>query len=141
MLVTFCGHRHIYHEKEIQNKLFVYVEELIKRGATDFMLGGYGEFDFLAASVVKELSGKYSYIKSILVIPYLNREYNMDLYNYSIYPPIESVPLKFAITKRNQWMVDKSDVVVSYVINSQGGSYKTLEYAIKKEKQIIEITL
>ena len=141
MLVTFCGHRNISNAKEIKNKLFVCVEELIKRGATEFMLGGYGEFDFLAASVVKELSGKYSYIKSILVIPYLNIKFNTELYDYSLYPPIESVPLRFAISKRNQWMVDKSDVVVSYVINSQGGSYKTLEYAIKRKKQIIEITL
>ena len=139
--VTFCGHRTIdWKDKEpITRKLFEELEKLIKQGATEFLLGGYGSFDRLCAVVIDDLKIKYSDIKSILVIPYLNREYDTSLYDYTEYPPIEKTPLKFAISKRNEYMVNKSDVVISYVKHSWGGAATTLEYAQRKKKQIISI--
>ncbi len=120
--VTFCGHRIIESQdrKIITQKLFEELENLIKQGATEFLLGGYGSFDMLCAVVIDDLKIKYSDIKSILVIPYLNREYDTRLYDYTEYPPIEKTPLKFAISKRNEYMVNKSDVVISYVKYSWG---------------------
>lgn len=56
-----------------------------------------------------------------------------------LYPPIEKVPLKFAISKRNNWMVENSDLVIAYVNHSFGGAYKTLQAAKRKKKRIINI--
>ena len=55
----------------------------------------------------------------------------------SLYPPLESVPKKLAIVRRNRWMVDQADVVVRYVLHSWGGAATTLEYAKQKKKRII----
>jgi hypothetical protein len=63
----------------------------------------------------------------------------MDIYDFSIYPPIETVPRKAAIIKRNEFMVDNGDVVVAYVKHGWGGAAHTLEYAPKKNKEIINI--
>ena len=41
------------------------------------------------------------------------------------------------ILKRNFWMVDKSEYVISYVYREFGGAYKTLKYAQKTGKNII----
>jgi len=49
---------------------------------------------------------------------------------------IESVPRKFAILKRNEWMVDSAELVIAYVKYSWGGAAKTLEHARKRKKQI-----
>lgn len=62
-----------------------------------------------------------------------------DEYDDTTYPPLEGVPLKFAISKRNEWMVDQADVVVAYVQHSWGGAAATLRYAESKHKRIIRI--
>ena len=141
MVVTFCGHRSIYYQDRevIKKRLFEELENLIKQGATEFLLGGYGSFDILCAHIVDALKLKYPHIKSILVIPYLNREYDTRLYDCTEYPPIEKTPLKFAISRRNEYMVNKADVVISYVDHSWGGAATTLDYARRKKKHIISV--
>lgn len=61
------------------------------------------------------------------------------LYDSIIYPPIENTPPKFAIIKRNEWMVNKSDLIIAYVNRSYGGAYKSFAYAEKKKKTIINL--
>ena len=107
---------------------------LIAEGADCFLLGGYGGFDSLVAHTVHELKRQYPEIHSTLVIPYLNREYSTELYDDTTYPPLEDVPMKFAISKRNEWMVDQADAVVAYVTHGWGGAAATLQYA-EREKQ------
>lgn len=57
---------------------------------------------------------------------YIKGELNCDSI---LYPPIENVPLRFSILKRNYWMIDNADFVIAYVKYSIGGAFKTLEYA------------
>ena len=139
MTVTFCGHGSIYYDETIIEKLFTVLEQLINNGAEKFLLGGYGNFDKLSAKTVKTLKEKYPDINSIMVIPYLDRKYDFTLYDYTIYPPLENVPPKYSIIKRNEWMVDNSDIVVAYVNHSWGGAIKTLNYAKQKGKHIINL--
>ena len=139
MTVTFCGHGTILFKDEVTIKLSGVIEKLINEGADTFYLGGYGDFDFLAARAVKSAAMKRMNIVSILVIPYLEHKYNKGLYDETIYPDLERVPKRYAISKRNKWMIDNSDVVVSYVDHDWGGAAKTLEYAKKRGKRIISL--
>ena len=52
MIITFCGHRELYDEKEVKVWLERVTENLIVNGAEKFYLGGYGAFDRLAASAI-----------------------------------------------------------------------------------------
>ncbi|MFI3255677.1 MAG: SLOG family protein [Eubacteriales bacterium] len=137
MTVTFIGHRYVSESPLVQDWLENTVVSLINRGASEFLLGGYGSFDGLSAKVVKKLQATYPDIKSYLVIPYLDQDFNENLYDNSIYPPLETVPKRFAISKRNEWMVDEADVVVAYIKNYAGGSGRTMEYAERKKKEIL----
>lgn len=75
-----------------------------------------------------------------LVTPYLKSNYNYEIkYDGIIYPPIENIPFKFAISHRNRWMIDKADVVIAYIDHSFGGAYKTFKYAESKNKYIINL--
>lgn len=139
MTITFCGHGDYNYDNDIKDRLSSTVEDLIKQGADTFLLGGYGNFDMMSAHIVYQLKQKYPYIKSILIIPYLNKEYNTDYYDETEYPPIEKVPMRYAIIKRNEWMIDQSDTVISYVKHDRGGAYKTLQYANKKRKTVINL--
>ena len=137
MIVTFCGHREVQEPEKVRAWLYETVEGLIREGADCFYLGGYGQFDALASSVVRELKQEYPHIRSVLVLPYLDRECDRSAYDESIYPPLEHVPKRYAISRRNEYMVDTADVIVAYVVYSFGGASNTLRYAERKQKRII----
>jgi len=138
MIVTFCGHSEIHQREEILKWLDTILPPLIESGADMFYLGGYGDFDHLAAAAVRRQKAAYPYIESVLVLAYLNRDVDTSCYDGTTYPPLESVPPRFAIVKRNEWMVSVSDVVVSGVVYGWGGAAKTLAYAKRKHKTIVQ---
>ncbi|MBR4702924.1 MAG: hypothetical protein IKO91_03680 [Oscillospiraceae bacterium] len=137
MVVSFCGHSEVYPQDRIEKELRVVIGHLITEGTEQFLLGGYGQFDLLAAKVVAEEKKTHPEIESILVVPYLDRKYDLALYDRTLYPGLEKAPLRFAVRKRNEYMMDAADVVVAYVTHSWGGAAKTLEYAKRRNKKII----
>lgn len=137
MNITFCGHSQVENSRDVTDWLLIITQKLIEQGGKTFYLGGYGEFDSLAASVLREKKKLYPQIELILVLPYLHTSKEILEYDDTIYPPLESVPPRYAISKRNQWMVDISDVVVAYVLHNWGGAATTMRYAKRKNKKLI----
>ena len=115
MIVTFCGHAQISQSEKIEKWLYAVTQKLIEQGATTFYLGGYGAFDLLAASVLRAQKKRYPQIELILVLAYLNTGRNTSGYDSTVYPPLETTPRRFAISHRNRWMVEASDVVSSKI--------------------------
>ena len=93
--------------------------------------------------ILNDLRKIYTHIKLYVVLAYLpQKKGNYTYYNYldTIYPNgLEKVPPKFAIIKRNEWMIDKSDIVVTYVKHdySCASTFKTM--AEKCGKRVINI--
>ena len=141
--VTFCGHSTIATEEIllIEEKLYIEIEKFIQQGVKEFLLGGYGKFDIMCAKAVKKLKGKYPHITSVLIIPYMYMDYNKELYDCSEYPPIENVPRRYAILKRNEYMINRAECVIAYVKYSIGGAAKTYQYAMRKNKEIINLAV
>lgn len=137
MIVTLCGHAQISQVEEVEKWLYAVSESLIEQGAVTFYLGGYGAFDGLAASVLREQKKRYPQIELVLVLAYLNDRRDTSGYDRTVYPPLETVPRRFAISHRNRWMVEVSDVVVAYVLHDWGGAATTLRYAKQKKKKIL----
>ena len=137
MNVTFCGHSQITKADNIANWLRNVTQDLIEQGATTFYLGGYGEFDSLAASILREQKKKYPQIELVLVLAYLNTGRDVSGYDSTVYPPLENVPRRFSISHRNRWMVESADVVVAYVLHDWGGAATTLRCAKQTKNQII----
>lgn len=130
-------------QQNISDRRFLQVADiilpsLIEGGAATFYLGGYGDFDSLAATAVRRQKAVYPHITAILVLAYLNRETDTSRYDDTTYPPLENVPPRYAIVRRNEWMVRESDVVISGVTHGWGGAAKTLDYARRKQKIIFQ---
>ena len=138
MIATFCGHSQVNDQDKIASWLDLVLPSLIEGGATTFYLGGYGTFDRLAAAAVNRQKAAYPAVEAILVLPYLDRNMDASDYDRTTYPPLEKVPPRFAIIKRNQWMVEQADVVISAVTHGQGGAAKTLHHAKRKGKVIFQ---
>lgn len=148
MIITFIGHSKILSSVECKDFLLnAIVSNISYDTATFFYCGGYGDFDILCANTVKELKKIYNNIKSFFVSPYMGGTYqkhlkeiiDSGLYDEILYPELENVPYKFAIIKRNHYMIDKSDLVIAYVRYNWGGAYKALNYAKSKNKRIINL--
>ena len=137
MKVMLCGHRELHDRTAVEKWLLETCAGLIDQGADTFYLGGYGAFDALGADMLRRLKGQYSHIRVCLIVPYPDIKKITDKYDELIYPPLEHVPRRYAIVKRNEWMVRESDTVVAYVLYSWGGAASTLRYAQKHRKQII----
>ena len=139
MTVAFCGHGDTIETLWLKEQLYRAVELEIQNGADTFYLGGYGHFDYMAAQVVWELKKQHPHIKSILVLAYLNREVDMKYYDETTYPPLENTPLRYAISRRNEWMTAEADTVIAYVTHGWGGAAQTLQFAKRKHKRIINL--
>ena len=138
MIVTFCGHSKVNRTENFSKWLDTILPSLIEGGAATFYLGGYGDFDGLAAAAVRRQKEAYPHIELILVLAYLDRDIDASRYDGTTYPPLEKVPLRYAIVRRNEWMVHESDVVISGVTHSWGGAARTLEFAQRKKKVIFQ---
>ena len=139
MIITFCGHSKLSDHDIIQDQLTQELRSRLEQGSHKFYLGGYGAFDLLAAKVLHKLKAEYPELESILVLPYLDRQMDASLYDGTIYPPLENVPKRFAISRRNKWMIEKADILIACVNHDWGGASKTLEYAVKKGLHIINL--
>ena len=95
MIVTFCGHAQISQSEKIEKWLYAVTQKLIEQGATTFYLGGYGAFDFLAASVLRAQKKRYPQIELILVLAYLNTGRNTSGYDSTVYPAVGNYATPF----------------------------------------------
>ena len=146
MKITFCGHSNFIPTPELEQKMLSIFENEIGDSYAELYLGGYGNFDSFALSCGKKYKQTHSNIKLLFITPYMSLSYQKNhleyeklLYDEVIYPEIEKVPPKFAISYRNQWMVEKSDLVIAYVRNEWGGAYKTYMYAQRKNKRTFNL--
>ena len=133
MIITFCGHGDFIKTEKIENTLIELLKFFAKgRETIDCYCGGYGRFDGFAAECVRKAKKDFENIRNCLIIPYIplsfqeKIKYLNDYYDEIIYPPLKNIPAKYAIIKRNEWMVDKADLLIAYVKHSWGGAAKTL---------------
>lgn len=141
MMITFVGHGSLCYGDEVFQKVIETVKANIPPNEkVSFYCGGYGNFDYLCARACRKIITEGIAGEVLLVTPYLNAvSEEHRLYDAVIYPPLETVPPRYAILKRNQWMVLQADLVIAYVSASVGGAFKTLEFAVKKKKNIINL--
>ena len=62
MIVAFCGHREVQEPENVRKWLVKIVEDLVFEGADCFFIGGYGQFDAMAAGVVLNLKQNRIYV-------------------------------------------------------------------------------
>lgn len=145
---TFAGHREVY-QANISDKLDEAISKIVdSNDSFRFLVGGMDDFDRMCSSADHRAKRKYpdKQISLELVLPYLTKELNENKNYYEssyddVIIPIElaGTHYKSAITKRNRWVVDKSDWLIAFVYRDFGGAYTTLRYAEKKGLQIINL--
>ncbi len=145
MIITFCGHSNYSSSLEDEERLLKLFDIVACGKQVDFYLGGYGCFDSFALKCAKKYKQSHKDAKLVFITPYLDKwlDNKKDIlekdYDEIVYPAIELVPRKFAIIKRNEWMIDNADYLFAYVKTHYGGAYRTLLYAHKRKKSYTNI--
>ena len=137
MPVTFFGHSDT--PESIRPQIKETIRKTIENGEKVFYVGNQGSFDRMATGVLAEIKEEYPDIEYYVVFAYLP-DSNM-LYNCpTIFPEkAATAPKRFAISKRNDWLIENSDTVITYVKHTTGGAAKFKEKAEKKNKTVINI--
>ena len=136
----FFGHREVTHN--IRQKLTAIIEKLFtEEGVTKFYVGHQGQFDSMVYSVLKELKANYPQIRYTVVLAYMPDEHIKEVYGEdTLFPDgLECVLKRFAISKRNDWMIQHSSFAICYVYKITGGAAKFREKAEKRRLQIIDV--
>ena len=149
----FFGHRTINETEELKERLIEIIEKLIVDEKVDtFLFGSKSRFNSLCQETVTEIKEKYPHIKRIYVraeYPYINEQYTnylLESYEDTYYPEHIIGSGRAAYVERKYEMIDNSHYCIVYYDESntpttrKSGTKIALDYAVKKEKQIINIT-
>ena len=141
MVSCFFGHKDV--PLGLTEYLLPVLTDLIAEGVDSFLVGNQGSFDSAILHTLRLLKQKYSHINYNVVLAYMpGAKEDWSAYDpmETLYPEgLEAVHPRFAISWRNKWMVQESDVVVTYITHSWGGAAQFAEQAERKQKQVINI--
>lgn len=132
----FIGHREPC--PEIRADLTEAIRTLIIRsGVTEFVVGGYGGFDALAAEMVREQKKEFPEVRLIRLLPYYREKRGTNEGDDgTLYPPgMETVPKRFAIPRANRYMVEHADELIAYVWHPASNAMEILNYAKRRERR------
>lgn len=146
MIIGFTGHRKFKHsESQIAKQLIFYLDKLKPDKAISGMALGFDQLaarvcvylklPFIAAVPAKEQPNRWSAIAQKKYFKILDKAdkivYVDSIKGYS--DPNDTFTDK--LFNRNHWMVDHSDKMIAYYLNTaKGGAAETIRYTMKSRK-------
>ena len=141
MTVIFFGHRDA--PEEIRSTLHTVLEQLIeKQEEILFLIGNRGRFDRMVLYEVKKMKKKFPWLEYRIVLANIpqNGEMPNEEIQYTIVADgCEECHPRYAIIRCNRWLVQKADLVITYVSREFGGAATFQREAKRKGKRIINL--
>ncbi len=121
---------------------------LIKKGYDTFLCGMALGFDTLCFKILEEIREKND-IKIVACIPCKTQDKSFSKEEKENYAKMVCSADKvilvsenytpYCMQKRNVFMVDNSSILVAYLKQLKGGTFNTVQYADKMDKEIIRV--
>ncbi len=138
MICTFFGHKDSPDDlkSDIERALLDMIDNC---NVTKFYVGNNGNFDFLVQRVLEKVRTVRTQIEYYVVLSSLGERAIGGVQNNTIFPEeLEYSPPRFAICKRNEWLIRNSDFAIIYVRHKFSNSYK---WAVKCLKRGIKLCI
>ena len=164
MIATFIGHRKIQNSELLTEQIKQTVLNLIDEKQVDtFLFGSRSAFDDLCLETVTEIKKERPFIQRIYVratYPYIDKNYEnylLTAYDATYIPDNVVNAGKAAYVERNFHIIDKADLCIFYYDKNykpplkpaargrvfgeqpQSGTKIAYEYAVKKQKEIVNL--
>lgn len=133
---------------EFYNNLYNAIKSVATKDA-NFYCGGAMGFDIIAGEIVLKLKQEIPSINLIMVVPFFGQGYEFtpswnERYLNLLHGAKKAVYLEKQYVngcyfKRNRYLVDNADTIITYYNGKAGGTKYTLNYAQKKKREIINI--
>ena len=146
MTVAFFGHSAYTAGAGDEEKLLAILTEKIGDEPAELLFGGSGAFDSFALYCAKKYQQAHPNVKLVLVPPERievghkdAKEHSVSVYDEVLYPKIKEKPARYAISYRNKWMVERSDLVIMYITHKSTVAHQAYRCAQRKKKPIFNI--
>ena len=138
---TFFGHRDT--PPAVADSLRHALIDLIENKKVDtFYVGNQGNFDRIVYQTLHFLKNQYPHIHYTVVLAYLPTKKTDCYFDYeteTLFPDgLERAHPKFAVSKRNLWLIEHASYVLTYV-KSAGGAKQYKELAERKGLVVINL--
>ena len=138
MICTFLGHHDA--PSSIKEPLKKVIIELIQNGVDEFVVGNNGNFDFYVQDIITELQNRGEKINFAIALSRIDEKSITSNQRSTVFPDVlEKCLPRFAISKRNEWMIKKSQIAVVYLTHNFSNTSKWVEKAKKQKLRIINI--
>lgn len=136
---TFFGHRDC--PSDIRASLREAILSMIREHGVDtFYVGHQGAFDRMAAAVLESLTEEFPTIRYFVVLAYMPVGKAEEPSRQTLFPEgQELVPRRFAIVRRNEWLLKRCDYVIAYVVHHCGNAHVYVEKAERKGIPVIYV--
>lgn len=148
----FTGHRPDkveFGEKEIKPLLEKAIDEAISKGFVTFITGMAMGTDIWAAEIVLDRRKKNDDIHLICALPHPGFEnrrsfvekmkFSKIIKNADLVKEINDHYFTGCYQVRNEWMVDRSNLVIAVFNGQKSGTKNTVDYAKKKNVQVVNV--
>ena len=139
MICAFFGHREVIDDvkKAVKNRILNLIQNYSE---IEFYVGNSGAFGKITQGVVSDIQKQGISVSLSVVLAYANEAPAFGYDNETIFPwELDNVLPRFAISKRNDWILNRADIVIVYVRHRFSNSYKIMQKAIKKGLTVINI--
>ena len=139
MVCTFFGHKDA--PDSIKNELKSAINHLVNLyGVRMFYVGNNGSFDSLVQRTLIEIQKECPAVSFYVVLSYLGEHAVSAEQEKTILPEGQELALpRYAISKRNGWLINKSNFVIAYVRHRYSNSWKWLEKSRKRGLTVINL--
>lgn len=151
MTVSLFGHRIMQNSVAAADRLRRIVNDLLSNEEfVEFLVGRDGDFDLLAASIIRTAMQKINRQNAslILVLPYPraeiieNETFFLDYYDdIEICDAAQISHYKSAFWIRNRQMIDRSDLVIVCLEHSKGGTARAANYATHRGIKVLNVAV
>lgn len=150
-IAGIIGHAKFEENEKLRQVLIETIKNVILvDNVTEFWVEIKSDFVKFASEVVREIKKEYPFVKLVYVrgeYLYTNSVYEKFLneqFDEMIFPDCFIGAGRTIYVKRNQYIIDKSDVVIFYFnekisLSEKSGTLIAYEYATKRHKRIINV--
>ena len=139
MNCMFLGHRDAGGEAKETVKTAIL--DLIEKEKIDaFLVGNNGNFDFYVQCVLQEMKEAGADIRFCIVLSYLGEKALSGNQSETVFPEgLENTIPKYAISKRNEWMIKNASYLIAYVKHNFSHTKKWIDKAKKRGLTVIDL--
>ena len=139
MRCIFFGHRDV--QETVRHKIKKTILMLLAtKQISCFYVGNNGRFDYWVQMVLRELGREGIDVPYFIVLSHIDERALSQEQEHTLFPEELATSLaRFAINRRNEWLIRHADMAVAYVMFEASNSQKLLQKAQRKGLSIINL--